>query len=389
MHKLNWRDRLVAKDLDRIFHHGVPVREINPRSRIVRTRRILRYASDVRGGSLGKRNTRNCLTSSSSLDTEGDEQGRTSPLCGQQFTCKIPYDVLELRDDHRESSQGEEESRANCGIRRDSATKQIPRDDQRIPHVEKIRQNLRQCSRDHLSRLDCRRWVLHDIYENPGLLDEVFYHELTKVLKTRKKGVFLVGEHGDHWHVIHDCQYNGSWCRCTAINLIRGAKNSKVSTNNSFIGRGEYQRFSAERLLAKFEKRQNIGQETKIFQKSVYRTSGKTTVRFDFALPTAPAKETTRSIPGGVPGGRRGASDTSGEAPIQHGENIEECLFRRYSRRRYLQCNYSTDHWGNLLNYLCQDQRRPIEIWLRGVPWVHRGEISSEYKIFSYNIFQY
>ena len=120
--------------------------------------------------------------------------------------------------------------------------------------MEKVRAHLGLVFSEHLSRLDNRRWILHDIYKSPGILDQNFYNVLTKSIKARQKGVFLDSSHGDHWHVIHDCQYNGSWCRCTSINIIRNAKSAISETSNLSEDSDDSQLSAYSRNLKKSKK---------------------------------------------------------------------------------------------------------------------------------------
>ena len=232
----------------------------------------------------------NGVTCASESDEEGSIQGRERALYRQQPFDQVLDDVLSLPDYNREPFESEEDLGEYSGVRRDATSQQVPRNHQGVSNLEKIRENLRLCSRDHLSRLDCRRWILHDIYQNPGFLDEKFYNELAKSLKACKKGAFLICEHGDHWHVVHDCQYNGSWCRCSSINIIHSAKSkANESSSGERVGR-RFRQFSTERLLEAFEKGENTSARSTAFQKSLQLNHNKTTVRFSFTVQGTPTE---------------------------------------------------------------------------------------------------
>lgn len=61
-----------------------------------------------------------------------------------------------------------------------------------------------------------RRRILHDIYSSrpdsgrDGFLDHCMGTKYTGT-------IFIIAEHNDHFHVIHDCSYSGSTCRCQRI----------------------------------------------------------------------------------------------------------------------------------------------------------------------------
>lgn len=65
-----------------------------------------------------------------------------------------------------------------------------------------------------------RRRILHDIYSRNakrrgnGLLDSCMG-------VTYNGAIFIICSHGDHYHVIHDCSYSSSTCRCTKIQAIK------------------------------------------------------------------------------------------------------------------------------------------------------------------------
>ncbi|XP_017303754.1 uncharacterized protein LOC103519628 [Diaphorina citri] len=48
---------------------------------------------------------------------------------------------------------------------------------------------------------------------------EIF--RLYNILSTDYRGtVFIIAEHGDHWHVLHDCTYTSSQCRCARVKAV-------------------------------------------------------------------------------------------------------------------------------------------------------------------------
>lgn len=62
--------------------------------------------------------------------------------------------------------------------------------------------------------------ILHDIYgRNNSSSDIQVFIELFPVKLS--SGLFIVAQHSDHWHIIHDCAYTGSNCRCVRIRRLR------------------------------------------------------------------------------------------------------------------------------------------------------------------------
>lgn len=63
-----------------------------------------------------------------------------------------------------------------------------------------------------------RRRFVHDIVVNTNGEDGL--EGFRKASKIRFGGaIWVVAKHSDHWHVIHDCNYNGSWCRCARLQV--------------------------------------------------------------------------------------------------------------------------------------------------------------------------
>ncbi|CAG4958221.1 unnamed protein product [Colias eurytheme] len=83
--------------------------------------------------------------------------------------------------------------------------------------------------------VNMRRRIIHDIWEAPSDgLGRRFERDIIRPLfrssngvgesSTRSRGrngIFIIGEHERHLHVIHDCQYSGSTCRCIHIQSFR------------------------------------------------------------------------------------------------------------------------------------------------------------------------
>lgn len=83
----------------------------------------------------------------------------------------------------------------------------------------------------------CRNFVLHDIYE--GHHDGGDIRRLARVGETSYQGaVFIVSEHGGHFHVVHDCEYRGKQCRCARLQEIEAQygrrRSRRVLRGNEF-----------------------------------------------------------------------------------------------------------------------------------------------------------
>lgn len=79
-----------------------------------------------------------------------------------------------------------------------------------------------------------RRRIIHDIWETPhdglgrrferAIVQPLFrrYDGVgTGARRNERNGIFIIGEHEKHLHVIHDCAYSGSNCRCVHIQRLR------------------------------------------------------------------------------------------------------------------------------------------------------------------------
>nr|QVW56837.1 MAG: putative nonstructural protein NS1 [Phylloscopus inornatus ambidensovirus] len=65
-----------------------------------------------------------------------------------------------------------------------------------------------------------RRKILHDIYarDADGGRDGL----ARRCMGINYGGnIFITAAHGDHWHVVHDCNYSSSTCRCARINYFK------------------------------------------------------------------------------------------------------------------------------------------------------------------------
>ena len=132
LHKLNWRDKLVAADLDIITKNGIPIKRENPGGRFVRACSVLGHTSSVRGGSLSQFNPRNRMASSSESDEERSEQGGSRTYRGQQFVGGISGDVLALCHHSGESSESQENPGYSRRVRRDDPGQPILRDNKEL-----------------------------------------------------------------------------------------------------------------------------------------------------------------------------------------------------------------------------------------------------------------
>lgn len=82
-----------------------------------------------------------------------------------------------------------------------------------------------------------RRRIIHDVWEAPndGLgrrferaiirplfgVDNRIGEEKERTGRRGQREIFIIGEHEGHLHVIHDCAYSGSTCRCLCIQRLR------------------------------------------------------------------------------------------------------------------------------------------------------------------------
>ncbi|KAI5693189.1 hypothetical protein M8J75_010606 [Diaphorina citri] len=66
----------------------------------------------------------------------------------------------------------------------------------------------------------CRNRILHDVHKRePGRDDN--QTNIQNISRTQYRGtLFIVAEHDDHWHVLHDCTFTSSQCRCARTETL-------------------------------------------------------------------------------------------------------------------------------------------------------------------------
>lgn len=74
---------------------------------------------------------------------------------------------------------------------------------------------------DNFRNVPCRRTIIHDVYERNTTHGEC--REILRGLHVPFRGaIFIIAAHNNHYHIVHDCAYTSSHCRCARINQFRG-----------------------------------------------------------------------------------------------------------------------------------------------------------------------
>ena len=104
------------------------------------------------------------------------------------------------------------------------------------------RPSFSQCVRKYwirsVPRSNWRQFIIHDIY-GPVLghtagVDR--YLRGYSSIRPRRHGLFIVAEHGQHFHVLHDCSYHSGQCRCSTIrNFIHSVNEFSQTTEKQIF----------------------------------------------------------------------------------------------------------------------------------------------------------
>lgn len=104
------------------------------------------------------------------------------------------------------------------------------RDVRHYKKIEDERSRIRKMFVQGFQNIPTRRRILHDVYEkksgsnSPRFDSGHVRRDFERIHSqgTRKNGaVFIVCDHGDHYHVIHDCAYSSCTCRCRHLEQFR------------------------------------------------------------------------------------------------------------------------------------------------------------------------
>lgn len=227
-----------------------------------------------------------------------------------------------------------------------------------------------------------KRRIIHDIWEIPcdGLGTRFRKAIIRPILSmcnrsgstskgTRDIGrgapnIFIIAQHEEHLHVIHDCAYSGSQCRCLHIQRLRyftteGNAEEEIkrweSTQTSTIPEGEINVEEAENLERRERRRIQTGNY--ISRESI-ECGGR--VRNGIGHTSKTNYETKNEKVTNTKCGE------SGERELRCG--YERRGLRLYGRKSCPSALLSVQYWQNLSNYLNQGHRR---IYL----YVHAGRI--------------
>ena len=123
---------------------------------------------------------------------------------------------LETNTPNNAESGGNGSKREEIGSKEKNLHNNLSFESSRTP-PEKVRQ-IEQSIISAFQRVLPKRRILHDIYDrclSPGG-DRIVNKSLGR---SYPGSIYIVVAHDNHWHVIHDCQYSSSTCRCTRIDI--------------------------------------------------------------------------------------------------------------------------------------------------------------------------
>lgn len=176
------------------------------------------------------------------------------------------------------------------------------------------------------------------------------------------QGIFIFAEHQKHFHVVHDCAYAGSTCRCTHIQRIKDFVTESdecteederwKNTQQSTVPEGEIPLSQAE--LRNASGRRGRGRSPGSPVRSVPQTQTTNSRGGEFRGRNAYAEKTSKE--------RRGLGSVS-RRYIQ--------LYGRISCQSAL---FSVGHWKNLSIYFDKGGRRLHEFHVGGRAWLTFGQ---------------
>ena len=178
-----------------------------------------------------------------------------------------------------------------------------------------------------------KRYVLHEIYSR-GYVQycrlQSFFNSLAD-RNARSYNLLIVAEHGSHWLIVHDCQFNSHNCRCVIIKEIEQQFNmpreADVSAREPFG-------------IRKFLRRRDTGGGGTNAAEEFWKTASNRIAQFE--------QQFEKSQGNGTP--RRE-------------------VFRRLSRRTKCCSEFDTYYLRNLLEYVSAQQRVPHYVEVRGRLW--------------------
>lgn len=71
----------------------------------------------------------------------------------------------------------------------------------------------------NFSRVPPKRRIIHDVYEKK-YIESLVRRDYRDLFERHKGAVFIVCDHNDHYHVVHDCTYHNYSCRCSITQIF-------------------------------------------------------------------------------------------------------------------------------------------------------------------------
>lgn len=234
-----------------------------------------------------------------------------------------------------------------------------------------------------------RRRILHDIWETPsdGLgrrFERTIIHPLfgryngvgessSGARRNGRNGVFIIAEHEKHLHVIHDCAYAGSTCRCLHIQRLREYTTENVEKEDSakfdqesIIPEGEITIEEAEKIE---QRRRRIS--TGI---SVYRAS-----KTDGQSKQCGGRKRTGCGHSSKDAEQINEKDYYTSSGLGTGRGTRGSGYRRglrhYARKSCASSFVGPEYWKNCTNYFLKGRRRIYQYNVAGRAWVYAYEI--------------
>lgn len=218
------------------------------------------YGSEEEENSGGKRERARKRSYSSEESFEGEEETEGTNACGKRRRVGGVYDTecrgermdisghsscaVDRCDNASQSTEGTDIYGIR-GLASDEYTREenyirdTARNYKYVKTHETARSRLFTVLTDGFRQNPSRRRIVHDVYETLRSWGDSAVD--CRVLREKFTGtILIVASHDDHYHIVHDCAYSNSTCRCAFINYLSGGNRKdgpRHATHSGIIGR--------------------------------------------------------------------------------------------------------------------------------------------------------
>ncbi|XP_058788854.1 uncharacterized protein LOC131662885 isoform X2 [Phymastichus coffea] len=232
--------------------------------------------------------------------------------------------------------------------------------------MEEQRKVLRTLWNRAIREMGLKSRILHDVWEKPRSLEGKFFCQSLRNNNRNKRGVFIVAVHGEHLHVVHDCSYTNSQCRCGFMQKFaeQEAKQDTSEKEESKFQRDKNVIIRKQRRSA-FGLQQLQEEAERDYQESIF------TVFRERERTSATGGDNIR----GRGNGQRQMRDSDNSTDEYEENNECKKFIVRWNRRRYASGLYDRNHWINLVFYLSQNGRQIHALQIGRETWIDGGKV--------------